>query len=119
MLIHSGVKYFQCHKLQIPKQLKLFASYEFPEQTVSDNGPQFVSEEFHQFMSRNGIRHIRRAPYHPESNGLVGRFVYTFKEAMNAGKNDELTCQIQNHSTCYYSTSTMPTLPGTFSSNSF
>ena len=42
-------------------------------------------------MSRNGIRHIHRAHYHPESNGLVERFVRTFKETMKAGKNDELT----------------------------
>ena len=69
---------------------QLFASYGLPEQVVSDNGPQFVSEEFRQFMRGNGIRHIRCAPYHPASNGLVERFVRTFKEAMKAGKNDGL-----------------------------
>ena len=69
---------------------QLFASYGLPEQVVSDNGPQFVSEEFRQFMQGNGIRHIRCAPYHPASNGLVERFVRTFKEAMKAGKNDGL-----------------------------
>ena len=70
---------------------QVFASYGLPEQVVSDNGPQFVSEEFRQFMQGNGIRHIRCAPYHPASNGLVERFVRTFKEAMKAGKNDGLT----------------------------
>ena len=50
---------------------QLFASYGLPEQVVSDNGPQFVSEEFRQFMRGNGIRHIRCAPCHPASNGLV------------------------------------------------
>ena len=34
---------------------KLCASYELPEQIVSDNGPQFVSEEFATFTKRNGI----------------------------------------------------------------
>ena len=57
----------------------LFASYGLPEQIVSDNGPQFVSEEFYQFMQGNGIHHIRCAPYHPASNGLAERFVRTFK----------------------------------------
>ncbi len=70
---------------------QLFSSYGLPEQVVSDNGPQFVSEEFHQFMQGNGICHIRCAPYHPASNGLVERFVRTFKEAMKAGKNDGLS----------------------------
>ena len=58
---------------------QLFASYGLPEQVVSDNGPQFVSEEFRQFMRGNGIRHFQCAPYHPASNGLVERFVRTFK----------------------------------------
>ena len=69
----------------------LFAAHGLPEQIVSDNGPQFVAEEFQQFMQENRIRHIRCAPYHPASNGLVERFVRTFKEAMKAGRNDNFT----------------------------
>ena len=69
----------------------LFAAYGLPEQIVTDNGPQFTSEEFQHFMQGNGIRHIRCAPYHPSSNGLVERFVRTFKEAMKAGARDGLT----------------------------
>ena len=42
---------------------KLFASYGLPEQVVSDNGPQFTSEEFQLFMKNNGIKHIQCAPY--------------------------------------------------------
>ena len=62
----------------------LFSHYGLPLQLVTDNGPQFVSEEFHQFMQMNGIRHIRTAPYHPASNGQAERFVKTFKQAMKA-----------------------------------
>ena len=40
----------------------LFASYGLPEQLVSDNGPQFSSAEFSEFMNGNGIKHIRTAP---------------------------------------------------------
>jgi len=50
-----------------------FARYGLPEQVVSDNGPQFVSEEFAVFMKMNGVKHIRSAPYHPSTNGLVER----------------------------------------------
>ncbi len=36
-------------------------------------------------MTRNGIKHIRTAPYHPSSHGQAERFVQTFKRAMKAG----------------------------------
>ena len=64
----------------------LFAKYGLPEQLVSDNGPQFTSEDFAYFMKANGIKHIRSAPYHPSSNGLAKRFVQTFKRGMKAGE---------------------------------
>ena len=48
----------------------LFARYGVPAQLVSDNGPQLTSEEFQQFLKRNGIKHITSAPYHPATNGF-------------------------------------------------
>ena len=42
---------------------KMFAQYGLPEQMVSDNGPQFVSAELATFAKKNGIKHIRCAPY--------------------------------------------------------
>ena len=36
----------------------LFSSYGLPEEVVSDNGPQFVSHDFTNFMKMNGIKHI-------------------------------------------------------------
>ena len=65
---------------------RLFSCYGPPEQVVSDNGPQFVSEEFKVFLKSNGVKHIRCSPYHPSSNGAVERFVQTFKKAMLAQK---------------------------------
>ena len=64
----------------------IFARHGLPEQLVSDNGPQFVSEQFQDFLQGNGIQHIRSAPYHPSTNGLVERFVHTFKHAMRASE---------------------------------
>ena len=39
--------------IQVLRQL--FARYGIPEQWVSDNGPQFVSDEFSEFMKENGV----------------------------------------------------------------
>ena len=49
---------------------------------MTDNGPQFVSQDFANFMKLNGIKHIKTLPYHPASNGAVERLVQTFKKAM-------------------------------------
>ena len=69
---------------------QLFAKYGLPEQVVSDNGPQFTSDEFRHFVKDNGIKHIRCAPYHPASNGAVERFNQTFKQTLRGqGKRME------------------------------
>lgn len=66
---------------------RMFARYGLPEQLVTDNGPQFTSDEFETCMKANGIKHIRTSPYHPSSNGEAERFVQTFKHALTASKN--------------------------------
>ena len=64
------------------------STHGLPEQLVSDNGAQFTSEVFQQFLRENGIKHVRSAPHHPSTNGEAKRFVQTFKNAMKAAKND-------------------------------
>jgi transposase InsO family protein len=71
----------------------MFASFAIPEQLVTDNGPQFVSEEFAQFVKLNGIKHIRCAPYHPASDGLSERFVQSLKIALKANIVSGLTLE--------------------------
>ncbi|KAL3974523.1 interleukin 1 receptor-like 1 [Sarotherodon galilaeus] len=61
---------------------RIFATHGLPEAVVMDNGPTFTSGIFQEFMERNGIRHIRTAPYHPASNGLAERAVETLKDGL-------------------------------------
>ncbi len=50
----------------------IFARFGLPEQNmVTDNGPQFIAEEFQEIARSNGIQHIRVAPYHPQFNGIA------------------------------------------------
>ena len=68
---------------------QLFAAHGLPRHLVSDNGPQFVAEEFATFCKMSGVKHIRCAPYYPSSNDLAERFVQTFKRALTVSQNDE------------------------------
>ena len=90
---------------------KLFATYGLPEQMLSDNGPQFSSAEFEQFMKGNRVKHIRCAPYHPSSNGAVERFNQTFKQALRASSKDGQTLSHRStdlslNSSCHYQSNT-------------
>ena len=64
---------------------EMFARNGLPRELVSDNGLQFTSHEFCQYMTTNGIRHITTSPYHPASNGAAERFVQTIKRALHTG----------------------------------
>ena len=53
-----------------------------PLRVVTDNGPQFSSHEFKNFMSANEIKHQLTPPYYPAANGQVERMVQEFKESL-------------------------------------
>ena len=85
---------------------KLFATHGLPEQLVSDNGPQFIADEFGEFMRNNCIKHIKSAPYHPATNGIAKRFVQTFKQALRAAlaEKKSISWKLANFLLAYRST---------------
>ena len=70
-------------KATIQQLRKIIAIQGLPEQIITDNGPQFISEEFESFCQLRGIQHNTIAPYHPRSNGEAERLVETFKLSIN------------------------------------
>ncbi|XP_037558060.1 uncharacterized protein K02A2.6-like [Dermacentor silvarum] len=65
----------------------LFARYGIPDILRSDNGPQYSSLEFLQFMSSWGVRHVTSSPHYAQSNGEAERAVQTAKNIIRESTN--------------------------------
>jgi len=46
---------------------------------ISDNGPQFISKDFKEFIRISGMTHVRTSPYYPQSNGKLERYHKTIR----------------------------------------
>ncbi|WP_240910286.1 IS3 family transposase [Desulfopila sp. IMCC35008] len=58
------------------------AREQFPKEKpriISDNGPQFVSKDFKEYIRFVGMTHVRTSPYYPQSNGKIERWHGTLK----------------------------------------
>lgn len=58
------------------------AHEKFPDATpriISDNGPQFISKDFKEFIRISGMTHVKTSPYYPQSNGKLERYHKTIK----------------------------------------
>lgn len=51
----------------------------FETRLISDNGPQFISRGFKEFVRLSGMTHVRTSPFYPQSNGKIERFHGTYK----------------------------------------
>ncbi|XP_064479259.1 uncharacterized protein K02A2.6-like [Ornithodoros turicata] len=72
----------------------IFATFGLPQLVVSDNGTAFASSEMKPFFSRNGIRHVTSAPYHPSTNGQAERMVQEFKRALKKHTQGSIHCRL-------------------------
>ena len=50
---------------------------------LSDNGSGYVSRAFRDYLGLVGIRHIRAAPHHPQTNGKLERYHQSIKQEVN------------------------------------
>ena len=82
-----------------------FGQLGIPKSIVTNIGPCFVSVEFKQFLSKNGITQIT-SPYHPSSNGLAERAVQTVKQGIKKFHGGTLRDKVSRFLFAYRNTPT-------------
>ena len=60
----------------------MFSRYGIPQTLITDNGPQFSSEEFAKFALNYEFGHKTSSPYFPQSNRCAERAVQTMKNLL-------------------------------------
>jgi hypothetical protein len=85
---------------------KIFARHGLPDKLTSDNGPQFRSEEFREFLQRNAIQHRKTTPYWPQANGEVERMNRSILKAIRAANLEKKNwrSELQNFLLAYRTT---------------
>ena len=66
----------------------MFCHHGIPISMKTDNGPQFVSQEFKDYMRENGIKHNKSTPYWPQANGEVERQNRTLLKAFRTANSE-------------------------------
>ena len=64
----------------IKRLREMFSRYGVLQRMVSNNGPQFTSRAFAEFMKKNGVKYTLISSYHPRSNSQAERFVQKFEQ---------------------------------------
>ncbi|XP_055005269.1 uncharacterized protein K02A2.6-like [Boleophthalmus pectinirostris] len=70
---------------------------------TTDNGPQFTSCAFADFLKERGIKHIKTSVYHPQANGCVERFNRVLKDCIQGAQavhkpwKPTVTAMLQNY----------------------
>lgn len=76
----------------ISKLDEMFSRYGFVNTIVSDNGTQFTSAIFKNFLIKNNVKQILTAPGHPATNGQAENFVKVVKKSLYANLNQNPDC---------------------------
>ena len=66
----------------VEKTKKHFATHGIPEEIITDNGPQFIAQEYANFAEQWNFKHITTSPYHSQSNGKAESAVKIAKKLL-------------------------------------
>ena len=71
----------------ITKLKTIFARHGIPQELFSDNGPEYIANEFTCFSKEWDFKHTTSSPHFAQSNGLVKRSIQTVKHAFKKAKD--------------------------------
>ena len=75
-------------KLVINHTKLILSRHGIPTQIISDNGPQYTSEEYQTFVKEWGISHTTTSTHYPQTNGMAEKFVQIVKRLLNKATQD-------------------------------
>ncbi|CAL9699765.1 unnamed protein product [Knipowitschia caucasica] len=95
VLVDSYSGWFEVDRLEnitstcvIKKLKRNFSVHGIPEKLYSDNGTQFTSQTFRDFVTSWEFEHVTSSPEFPQSNGLSERAVRSAKRLLETTKRD-------------------------------
>ena len=59
-----------------------FARFDTPQICHTDNGSQFISNDYKDFSKKFGFKHTKSSPYHPKDNGRAEAAVKVVKSML-------------------------------------
>jgi putative transposase len=80
MVHHELRMSMQEYDVQVTLQKALEKHPGFRPRIISDNGSQFISNDFAQYLKQLGLQHVRTSVAYPQSNGKIERYHRTLQQ---------------------------------------
>ena len=89
IVVDYYLRYFEMILLRSEKSIdtintlkSIFTRHGTPETVVSDNGSQYISQEFKEFQEKYRLQAIKSSPKHPQGNSFAERAIKTIKDIL-------------------------------------